>query len=188
MKTQNELIAKHINQVNKMAWSYSKTTSMDFDDLKSEGTLAMIRAIRSFDETKGTQLSTLIHISANNAMASYCKKQKHTPTVDEPMDVKSKYVCQVRRFEFIDMLSSLGNEAKQICKIIFAAPGEVLNIASDDSPLRVLFEAPAEVLEIIADESPCKARIIIKEYMWDLGFTKEEIRLGIREIQETFVN
>lgn len=185
--TTNQLIEKHINQINKLAWSFAKTTGQDFDDLKSVGTLAMIKAIKSFDDQKGTQLSTLVHISATNAMASYCKKQTKTPVVDEPMEVKSKYVCQTRRHEFLDTLASLGNEAKQICKIIFASPGEVLNIAVDESSFRILFEAPGEVLDAIQNESPCKARIMIKQYMADLGYTKDEIKLGIREIQESFV-
>ena len=188
MTTQTKLVKKHINQVNKLAWSFSKTTGQDFDDLKSEGTVALINAIRTFDVEKGYQLSTLIHISASNAMTNYCIRQKHSPAVDEPMDVKSKYACPVRRFEFMDSLKALGEEAKMIVQAIFSSPGEVLNIVADESPFKVLFDAPAEVLEALLNDSPCKVRVAIKEYMLGLGFTKEEIRLGIREIRETFVS
>ena len=183
---QNELIEKHIGQVNKLAWHFAKTTGKDFDDFKSEGIIGMIRAIKKFDESKGYELSTLIHISAKNAMVTYYKKQLNTG-MELPEDMESKQPSKIRRFEFMDTLKSLGNEAKQILGIIFAAPGEVLNIASDCSPFQVLFPAPAEILNTIDNDSVCHARMAIKKYMKEIGFSQDEIRYGINEIRSTFI-
>ena len=88
---------------------------------------------------------------------------------------------------FMDTLKSLGNEAKQILGIIFAAPGEVLNIASDCSPFQILFPAPDDILDTIDNDSVCHARMAIKKYMKEIGFSQDEIRYGINEIKSTFI-
>lgn len=162
IKTQNELIEKHINQVNKMAWSFAKSTGVDFDDLKSEGTLALIRAIRRYDPDRELHLSTLVQIAVRNAMISYLShSRKHTPT--EAVDVTCRHSSGVQRYEFLDTLSKLGDEAKEVAKIIF--------------------EAPCEVLGIAADSSPCTVRVAIKNFLFDMGFTRKEINHGINEIK-----
>lgn len=165
IKTQNELIEKHINQVNKMAWSFAKSTGAEFDDLKSEGTLALIRAIRKYDPDKGICLSTLVQIAVRNAMISFIAlRNKHTPT--EPVDVICRHVSDHQRYEFLDTLAKLGDEAKEVMKIVF--------------------EAPCEVLGIAADSSPCTVRVAIKNFLWEKGFARKEINRGINEIKSAF--
>jgi len=162
IKTQNELIEKHLGQVNKMAWSFAKTTGAEFDELKSEGTLALIRAIRNWDPDKGIQLSTLVQIVVRNQMISYLAiKKKHSPV--EPVDVTCRHASGVQRYEFLDTLASMGNEAKEIMKIVF--------------------EAPCEVLGIALDSSPCTVRVAIKNFLFEMGFTRKEINHGINEIK-----
>jgi len=127
----NQLVEKHISQVNKLAWSFAKTTGHEFDDLKSEGTIAMLRAIKKFNPDHGCELSTLIHTTCRNAMIQYLKDQgKKFPDMNEEVDVADHRPNGHQRYEFLESLSSLGTEAKQVLRIIFESPKEMTNITA----------------------------------------------------------
>lgn len=159
----DQLVEKYINIVNKMAYSFCKTTGHDFEDLRSEGICGMLRAINRFDESLGTQLSTVIHISAKNAMINYIERLGKNGSTVEFFDVECRHLSGQQRLEFLDSLNHLGIEARQIARIIFLAPTAVLGIAKDSSPTRV--------------------RNALKQKMRDLGYTKKQIELGIAEIK-----
>lgn len=158
----HELIEKHTNQVNKLAWSFVKTTGHTFDDLQAEGMATLCECVNKFDPEKGCQLSTLVQISVRNSLISYIgMRKKHQPT--ESVVLECNYSDHVRRFEFLDTLSSLGDVAKTIIDIILSGPSKVLGIAEDSSP--------------------CKIRAAIKPYLKDIGFNKRQIEFGISQIK-----
>lgn len=66
------------NMINKLAASFNATTGIDFKELKSEANLAYCEALLSYQEDKGTQLSTWTYRCVKNALINFCKKeQKH---------------------------------------------------------------------------------------------------------------
>lgn len=158
----HELIAKHTNQVNKLAWSFVKTTGHSFDDLQAEGLATLCECVGKFDPEKGCKLSTLVEISVRNSLISYIgKRKRHQPT--ESVVLECNHSNHTGRFEFLDTLSSLGEAAKTIADIIFSGPSEVLGIAEDSSS--------------------CKIRTAIKRHMKEGGFNKQQIDFGINQIK-----
>ena len=58
----------------KIAWSYHKTTGIEFDDLAGEANLAFCKAQKIF--TGPTEdFNAYLSASTNNALRSYIKKQ-----------------------------------------------------------------------------------------------------------------
>lgn len=158
----HELIVKHTNQVNRLAWSFVKTTGHSFDDLQAEGLATLCECVGKFDPEKGCKLSTLVEISIRNSLISYIgRRKKHQPT--ESVVLECNNSDHARRFEFLDTLSSLGESAKVIAEIILSGPSEVLEIAEDSSP--------------------CKIRAAIKTHLKDIGFNKRQIEFGIGQIK-----
>ena len=157
-----ELVNKYINIVNKMAYSFCKTTGHDFEDLRSEGLVGLLRAINKFDESRGNQMSTLIHVSVKNQMINYIKKHQPVSSVDF-FDIECHHMPGQQRLEFLDSLNNLGVEAKQMARIIFLAPTTILGIAKDSSP--------------------CSVRKALKQKMKDLGYTRKQIENGINELK-----
>jgi RNA polymerase sigma factor (sigma-70 family) len=165
----NQLVEKHISQVNKLAWSFAKTTGHEFDDLKSEGTIAMLRAIKKFNPNHGCELSTLIHTTCRNAMVQYLKDQgKKFPDMNEEVDVADHRPNGHQRYEFLESLSSLGTEAKQV--------------------LRIIFESPKEMTNITAGNSAGNIRKTIERTMRDMGFKGRGIEQAFNQIRSTFQN
>lgn len=158
----HDLIEQHVNQVNRMAWSFVKTTGLSFEDLQAEGMATFCECVNKFDPEKGCKLSTLVEISVRNSLISYIgMRKKHQPT--ESVVLECNYSDHARRFEFLDTLSSLGDAAKTIVDIILSGPSEVLGIAEDSSP--------------------CKIRAAIKPYLKEIGFNKRQIEFGIGQIK-----
>ncbi len=167
------LFTKHANIVNKMAHSFNKTTGCDFDDLQSEGNIAMFNAFDKFDEDKGYCLSTLVYRYVSTALLTFSRKQmKHTPICyDDNIYTSHGFAAagntekqgQEGKYEFLEGLAGIGEEAKMIAGIVL--------------------DSPAEALGIALDSSPTKIRVAIKKHMAALGFTKKATLGGINEIK-----
>lgn len=65
---------KYYNQVRKIAWNFSRTTRLDFDELYGEAVFAFVKKIEKFDKTRGVKPSTFIHMIVTNALIDYCRR------------------------------------------------------------------------------------------------------------------
>lgn len=160
-----ELVEKHMNQVNKIAWSFSRTTGISFEDLQSEGMVTLCHCVGKFAPERGCKLSTLVHISVQRALIGYVGKERANvaPIDEEQPELECKNADHAGRFEFLDILAGLGKTAKIIADIILSGPAEVLDIATD--------------------ATPCKIRMAIKEHLKDSGFNNNQIDFGINQIK-----
>lgn len=193
--TRDSLFEKHVNIVNKMAWSFSRTTGQNFEELKSEGVEALLRAIDNFDESKGNKLCTVVTTYSLTAMRVFVKKQfKHSPVMFKE-EISRFYDHTVISSDKVDHAPSANNyfatskqavqsqavqsQAKryEFMNELESLGGEAKTIAS------ILLNSPAEVLGIALDSSACSIRVAIKKHMKELGFTNKSILLGISEIK-----
>jgi RNA polymerase sigma factor (sigma-70 family) len=75
MKIENEI--KTLNQykgmVRKMAHKWKREPRITFEDLMSEGNIAVIKACRNYDETRGAKFSTYVYHSIKNSIIGYVK-------------------------------------------------------------------------------------------------------------------
>ena len=158
----DELVNQYINIVNKMAYSFCKTTGHEFEDLRSEGIVGMLQAINKFDESRGTKLSTVIYASCRNSMINYVKKANKV-TSFEFYDIECHHAPGQNQVEFLNSLNGLGIEARQMAKMILLAPTTILRIARNSSPRSV--------------------KSALKQRMKDLGYSQQDIDFGIKELK-----
>lgn len=66
---------ENLNLIRKTAWSFHKTTGLDFEDLFQEACYAYFKALRSHDESKGMK-STLVVTAMQNHLKNYIRDEK----------------------------------------------------------------------------------------------------------------
>ena len=66
---------KDINLIRKIAWSFHKSTGLDWDDLFQEAALAYLEALQSYDKRKG-KLSTHAWHCIVSRLKNYWKKER----------------------------------------------------------------------------------------------------------------
>lgn len=158
----------HIKQANAIAWSFSRTTGISFEELKGEAELALCIAADKFDPSLTLCLTTLVHRCVTNNLVTFCKKFKnHKPAVAD--ETKMGADCSrepAATTEFFDSLNHLGEEAKEIVNIILSGPSEILDVA--------------------IDATPCKIRIALKKYMLGKGTKLKAFQRGTKELKELF--
>lgn len=107
-KDNNDIVSENLNYVKSVANQY-RGQGVEFDDLVSEGTLAMIMAAQKFDASRGTQFVAYAAPFIRKAMQQAVEKQsalyripkdqkKHAPrsaskavSVDAPLSEGNKY-------------------------------------------------------------------------------------------------
>lgn len=67
----------HWNMVRAIAWSFHKTTGIDYEELFAEASLAYCEASNHFDTAKkGTKFSTYAYLCMKTALVDFCRKEK----------------------------------------------------------------------------------------------------------------
>lgn len=64
-----------INLIRSIAWTFYKSSSVNWDELFSEACLAYCESIRKYDPTKGASPTTWVYIAMRNALINFCKKE-----------------------------------------------------------------------------------------------------------------
>jgi RNA polymerase primary sigma factor len=64
----------HLKVVAKIAWSFNKTTGIEFEELYSEGCLALCEAIPEYDPDKDCKLTTFIYRRVQNHLINTVKR------------------------------------------------------------------------------------------------------------------
>ena len=127
-KTQHDF-ADYTKLIHALAWSIHRSTRVDQDDLFGEGALAFVRVDREFDKTRHLKFSTLLTISARNAMLDYAYSIKARPLGDAvPLDKAHDEPSATRFIRVKQMIASLGAEAREVVEIILGAPSDVLGV------------------------------------------------------------
>jgi RNA polymerase sigma factor (sigma-70 family) len=137
---------KNLDLIRNLAWSFNKTTGVDFDDLFSEACVAYTEAEKTYDATQGAQLTTWATIKIRNALIDYCKKERrhqltHTDlnqfiveevesTSNDPIEmmIPDNKMLVRERMSFSEEILSI-EELKTIYEIIFNAPTDLLALA-----------------------------------------------------------
>jgi hypothetical protein len=66
---------KDLNLIRKVAWSFHRTTRIDFDELVQEAALAYYASSQRYDKSKGSY-STFIWWAITNHLKNFVKKEK----------------------------------------------------------------------------------------------------------------
>lgn len=81
----SELISRHLGTVKRLAGIYS-AGGFDFDDLYSEGLIALMNAVSTFDDSKGASFGTYAYSCINNRMINSLRRSNRIRGSEEPME------------------------------------------------------------------------------------------------------
>ncbi len=130
------------------AWYWHKKTGTDIQDLIAAGNLAFAIAIKKYNPNKGA-FSTLLWYKLNNHIGDYAKWQGARRSAGKsPINAKiyAEY-CTVNTptpensFRFKTLIESLSEEAKEIIKIIFNCPDELLDLVKKKEKVKITKKA-----------------------------------------------
>ncbi|HSH52440.1 MAG TPA: sigma factor [Bacteroidales bacterium] len=151
-----------LNLIRKVAWSFVKTTGLEFDELFSEASLAYVQAEAKYNPDK-SQFSTFIYQSMKNHLCSYCKKeyQENHAEMPEEYEPVSHYASTENTVFFKESISNLSEEGRIICNMIFESPEEYLSL-----------------------NKPKIAKGYLKNKLREIGWTWEKIWNGFSEVKK----
>jgi len=67
MKRHRKPLPEELKMIRKIAWSYSRSTGLEYDELFSEACLAYLESLGHYDPSKG-KISTYLHHVVNNSL------------------------------------------------------------------------------------------------------------------------
>jgi len=126
---------EHINLLRKIAWSFHKTTKLDFNDLFQEAYLAYVYARQKYDPDKGVKETAFIWIHVSNQLKSYYQNEKN---FTYPMD--NAYRKDRKAYDLLtywkkpqsedqnDFLESLSSDAYEVASLVLITPSKFLRL------------------------------------------------------------
>lgn len=118
--------------IQKIAWSFHRTTGLPVDDLIGEASLAYALNLPEYDPERA-KLSTFMYTRIRCHLIDYCKDQiqhKHDNLLDDLDDSRaegdSTSASQEDRTLFKSALKDGSEEVKYLAWMIFQSPGEFL--------------------------------------------------------------
>ena len=147
------------NLIRKIAWSFHRSTGIDFDDLFQEAFIAYTKAMESYNPKKG-KISTYVWFCISSHLKNYInenKKQAGFCTSMEEVNLNHKSDIQT-----IPFWEKLNQEAIEITNIIFTAP------------------------KLFMDEPIKKIEDKITDILLSRGWGMKKIRLGIQNLYSIY--
>jgi DNA-directed RNA polymerase specialized sigma subunit len=116
---------ENINLIRKIAWSFHKTTGLEWDDLFQEAAMSYLRMRKNHDPKKA-KLSTYMWRCISTDLTDYWTKQRRRSGPLCSLDmVEERSVSPTMLFE------SLTEEAQEVANIILSTPSKYLGSPTD---------------------------------------------------------
>lgn len=145
---------EHINLLRKLAWSFHKSTGLEWDDLFQESYLAYRYALDHYDPNKGVPISTFIWTHISNQLRTYYQKERK---ITEPLiGLEKLYHKEYMPSNFLEALSS---DAEKIADLILISPKKFVQL------------------------KPKEARKKVKTIMLNRGWERERISYSLNELK-----
>jgi hypothetical protein len=118
---------EHIDLIRKIAWSFHRTTGLEWEDLFQQAVLTVIEYQKDYDPERGCMTNWITQV-ANSGLMIYIKRQgvslggSVSPSEEiNWLNPESDLICQ-------ESFARMSEEAKAICRIVLHAPGEFLSL------------------------------------------------------------
>ena len=72
---------KNLNLIRKIAWDFNRSTSLEFEELFGEASLAYVIAMQSYNPNKKTKLTTWATKIMKQHLINFCKKQQYEKNI-----------------------------------------------------------------------------------------------------------
>ena len=175
----NKIVSENLNYVKSVANQY-RGNGVEFDDLVSEGTLAMIMAARKFDETRGSQFVAYASPFIRKAMQQAIDKQSALYRV--PKDQKKYAPRNASKAVSIDQPISEGNPYTLLDILV----NQDVNMADDN----VAFQQMLKDLDNCVDLLDEREKEVVRKFygnsdvkVYNYGLKKEFLdRYDVNEV------
>lgn len=96
---------KDLNLIRKVAWTFTKKTGMDYDELFGEASLAYSEAIHTYDPTRGAKFITHAYTCMRNHLINFCKKETARRNRYICFDYQTNGACPKEEKTFAEILN-----------------------------------------------------------------------------------
>lgn len=159
---------KYEKLVHALAWKYSRAYNVDYDDLVGCGHIGYMKALKSFDESRGCKFSTHLVHKIKGEIRKTLQPRAGTLAEDMKAELDERLPDNnshmERRLQFIEALQGMGKEAQEVVEIILESPAE-------------LFDWTAGVVKITIKN--------LREYLRYNGWSNRAINSAFNEIKNT---
>ena len=122
---------ENINLLRKLAWSFHKTTGLDWDDLFQEAALAYFEGLQTYDPDRGA-ISTHIWLIVTSRLRDYLRQEQ-------------KYEAGICPLEGLDMayiedtsfFQSLTKDAEEIANLVLASSNKFIGFPYERAMERI---------------------------------------------------
>jgi len=123
---ETRLFEENINLIRKIAWSFHRTTGVEWDELFSEACLSFVIGLRSYNPKKG-KLSTHLQKCITNHLIDFTRRYHDIVPASDLIDENALgYQTSEPDSSFFYNFNSLSEEAKYVCDMILSSPEEFL--------------------------------------------------------------
>jgi len=127
-----------INLLRKIAWSFHKSTGLNWDDLFQEAYIAYQHAIQHYNKSKKIKLSAFIWIHVSNQLKSYYQreldfvhplKKAYSKALYANINLSSWIPLEEKYCDQHFELEELSKDAQKIAQIVIATPRKFLHLS-----------------------------------------------------------
>ena len=149
-----------INLVRKIAWSFHRTTGIEFDDLFSEACIAYLQAEEQFIANGKGKKTTFLYQAMRNHLSWKYGTNKSVQEIQPDDFFEPSYPrTPLDDVEFKDQIEHLPKEARTICSMILSSPDEYTELAINE------------------------VRGVLRQQLREKGWTWSQIWKGFREVK-----
>lgn len=113
------MFQKHINLVRSIAWSFHRTTGIEWKELFSEATVAYFEGMRFHDPAKGA-MTTWIYQWITGELINFCKREQRFKS---PKGIDDWYSSSSDSFkEVFNNTPNLSEDVREIVKMVLKDP------------------------------------------------------------------
>ena len=113
---------ENINLIRKIAWSFHRTTGIDWDDLFQEASLSYCEALKNYDPAKG-KLSTYMWWRISSHLTDVMQEHNRYKA---PLEDSSLIKGQHDQYQPEYVFENLSKDAMKIMDVILSEPEEVI--------------------------------------------------------------
>lgn len=97
---ENQLVSENLGLVIRIAKGFNPRDYSEMQEYVQEGSIALLKAIRKYDITRGYKLSTLAWKYITKAILRYKTKQKKHKSIQELYTSEKSYIVQLENWQY----------------------------------------------------------------------------------------
>lgn len=122
---------KDIGLIRKIAWSFHKTTGIEWEELFQEAAFAYCKGLKTYNPDKGKITTYMYWFIAGHLKNYLAKELKQIPT--ESLDSAAYQTVEIDNF-----FDKLSKEAQEIADIVLYTPGKFIKLSSVEAQMRII--------------------------------------------------